>query len=115
MAKYSGTYSGEFNDVYNTIKNGILGSSFSASLEDEECFEMDGVHIGILVFERYSYSGNNRLSLNVTIAEANHVVKIVGVSAGGSQGVIFKFNTFGEHSFLDKLIEILDKFPKYNE
>ena len=30
------------------------------------------------------------------------------ITAGGSQAVFFKLNTFGEEAFLDKLIELLD-------
>jgi hypothetical protein len=30
-----------------------------------------------------------------------------GITSGGSQAVLFKFNTLGEEAFLDKLSELL--------
>ena len=37
------------------------------------------------------------------------IVVVAAMSSGGSNGVFFKFNTWGEDAFLDKLIEALDK------
>ena len=35
-------------------------------------------------------------------------VQLSAITAGGSQAVFFKINTWGEEAFLDKLIELLD-------
>ena len=60
------------------------------------------------VFERYSYFGGNRLSLNLTLFQAgNGPVQLSAITAGGSEAVFFKVNTIGEEAFLDKLEEIL--------
>ena len=107
MAKYKVSLSGNFDSIYNKIKKGILEGSLSASLEDEEIIRSEHMNIGILVFERYSYSGGNRLSLNVTIIEQNHSIQIIGISSGGSNGLFMKFNTLGEEAFLDKLKELI--------
>ena len=59
-------------------------------------------------FERYSYFGGNRLSLNLTLFQAgNGPVQLSAITAGGSEAVFFKVNTIGEEAFLDKLEEIL--------
>ena len=34
-------------------------------------------------------------------------IHLSAITSGGSRGVVFKFNTFGEEAFLDKLKEIL--------
>lgn len=39
---------------------------------------------------------------------AEEPVHLSAITAGGSQAVFFKLNTFGEEAFLDKLIELLD-------
>lgn len=109
MAKCIYQVQGDFQYICDKIKKGIIEGSFSASLEDEEYLEVDGTKIGIIVFERYSYTGKNRLSLSVTIIENNQQVKVIGMSSGGSQGMIFKINTFGENAFLDKLNEIMER------
>ena len=61
------------------------------------------------VFERYSWSGGNRLSLSVTLFQADgSPVRLSAITAGGSQAVFLKFNTLGEEAFLDRLREVLD-------
>mgnify|MGYP000323321732 CR=1 FL=1 len=63
----------------------------------------------VRIFERYSYTGGNRVSLNITLFQnGEEPVHLSAITAGGSQAVFFKLNTFGEEAFLDKLIELLD-------
>lgn len=109
MAKYKYKTTGNFKKICNYIKKEILNGSISASLEDEEYMTNQDVKIGVLIFERYSYSGGNRLSLNVTIVENHQNIDIIGISSGGSHGLFFKINTWGEDAFLDKLKEALNK------
>ena len=59
------------------------------------------------VFERYSYFGNNRVSLSVTLFENGEEVYLSAVTSGGSQAMFFKINTMGEEAFLDKLRELV--------
>lgn len=110
MAKSKYRLTGDFSKLYHHIKNEILATSTSASLEDEEYLTEGDVHIGILVFERYSYSGGNRLSLQVTIIESHQNIKVIGISSGGSNALFFKVNTFGENAFLDKLEDAIHSF-----
>lgn len=107
MAKYKYHLNGDFQKLYNYLKNEILNTSSSASLEEQEYLSYDNLKIGILVFERYSYTGGNRLSLNVTIVESNGEIDVIGISSGGSQALFFKINTIGEEAFLDKLKDAL--------
>lgn len=112
MAKYKYTMNGSFNYVTDFIKKEILNTSSSASLEDEEYIINDNCRVGIMVFERYSYTGGNRLSLNVTVIDSNNEIQIIGISSGVSNGVIFKVNTWGEDAFLDKLKEAVAKLKR---
>ena len=62
----------------------------------------------VRVFERYSTTGGNRVSLSVTLFQnANEAIQLSAIPAGGSQAMFFKMNTFGEKAFLDKLIDLL--------
>ena len=61
----------------------------------------------VRVFERYSYMGGNRVSLNVTLFGNGDTIQLSAITSGGSQAMFFKINTFGEEAFLDKLREIL--------
>ncbi|MGN1414157.1 MAG: DUF6054 family protein [Anaerovoracaceae bacterium] len=108
MAKLERTLNGDFHEIIRKIEKGILNGSVSASLEDSSDFCGDTARCSVRVFERFSYSGGNRVSLNVTLfQDGNGPIKLSAITAGGSQATFFKINTLGEEAFLDKLREIL--------
>ncbi len=108
MAKYERVLNGNFNEILRRIEDGILNGSVSATLEDQSDFSCGGARCSVRVFERYSYMGNNRVSLSVTLFQADSRIHVSAITSGGSQAVFFKINTFGEEAFLDKLREILE-------
>ncbi len=108
MAKLERTLKGDFNQILNKIGEGILNGSISASLEESSDFHSGNARCSVRVFERYSYTGGNRLSLSVTLFQnGNDAIRLSAITSGGSQGIFFKVNTFGEEAFLDKLKELL--------
>lgn len=108
MAKLERTLTGDFNEILRRIENGILNGSMSATLEESSDFKAGNARCSVLVFERYSMVGGNRVSLNVTLFQGEDgVIHLSAISSGGSQAVVFKMNTFGEEAFLEKLEEIL--------
>ena len=108
MAKLERTLQGDFQAILARIQNGIMQGSVSASLEDASDFSSGSARCSVRVFERYSYMGNNRVSLNVTLFQGpDGVIRLSAITSGGSQAVFFKINTFGEEAFLDKLRELL--------
>ena len=109
MAKLEKTLTEDFDSLLQRIQQGILDGSVSASLEDSCDFSSGGARCSVRVFERYSYAGGNRLSLNVTLFQGagDSQVHLCAVTAGGSQALFFKINTWGEEAFLDKLRELL--------
>ena len=108
MAKIQRTIQGRFDDILHRIEEGILHGSVSASLEDKSDFTDGAARVSVRVFERYSYLGNNRVSLNVTLFQSGDgPVHLSAITSGGSQAIFFKINTFGEEAFLDKLRELL--------
>ena len=107
MAKLEQTLQGNFDEILQRITNGIVNGSMSASLEECSDFFVGSARCSVRVFERYSWIGSNRVSLSVTLFENNGVIRLSAITAGGSQAVFFKMNTFGEEAFLDKLREVL--------
>ena len=108
MAKLERKLSGDFNQLIKKIETGILNGSMSASLEDSSDFYSGDARCSVRVFERYSYAGGNRVSMNVTLFQnGNDEIRLSAITSGGSQAVLFKINTWGEEAFLDKLREIL--------
>lgn len=110
MAKFECTLRGDFDQALDYFHNGILNGSMSASFEDESYFQSAGVRVTVRVYERYSWSGGNRLSMTLTLVGDGEKLYLSGITAGGSQGMIFKFNTFGEEAFLDTLRELAGRW-----
>ena len=108
MAKLERTLSGDFNQLIKKIETGILNGSMSATLEDSSDFYSGDARCSVRVFERYSYAGGNRVSMNVTLFQnGNDEIRLSAITSGESQAVLLKINTWGEEAFLDKLKEIL--------
>lgn len=109
MAKLERTLHQDFTALLLRIEQGILNGSVSASLEDSSDFKTGDARCSVRVFERYSYMGGNRVSLNVTLFQGgkDQPVHLSAITSGGSQALLFKVNTFGEKAFLDKLAELI--------
>ena len=108
MAKYEQSFEGDFDQLLQRIEAGILNGSMSASLEDSSDFSSGESRCSVRVFERYSYAGGIRVSMSVTLFQGSDgVIHLSAITAGGSQALFFKINTWGEEAFLDKLREIL--------
>lgn len=99
---------GTFDAILIRIEQHILQGSISASLEDSSDFVSGDARCSVRVFERYSYMGNNRVSMSVTLFQnGDGPIQLSAITSGGSQALFFKINTFGESAFLEKLEEIL--------
>lgn len=107
MAKMERMLVGDFDGWLAKIEEGILNGSMSASLEDASDFGEGDARCSVRVFERYSFTGDNRVSMNVTLFQNGGVIWMSAITSGGSQGVFVKMNTLGEEAFLDKLRGIL--------
>ncbi len=108
MAKLEKTVTGEFGENLEKIESGIMSGSISATLEDKSDFVCGNNKCSVRVFERYSYTGGNRLSLNVTLFQSDDKkIHLSAITSGGSNAVFFKFNKFGERAFLDELEKII--------
>lgn len=112
MAKYVKSFRGNYSHFVEYVENEVISGSMSASIEDRHVEHIQGVTCTVLVFERYSYTGSNRVSMNLTILGDQEEIKIIAITAGGSQGTFFKINTWGESSFLDTLIKPVEAYIK---
>ncbi len=111
MAKLERTLYCDFDELLNAIEDGILNGSVSASLEESSDFINGEARCSVRVFERYSYAGGNRVSLSVTLFQnGDNPVNLSAITAGGSQAVFFKLNTWGEEAFLETLSELLRRW-----
>ncbi|HOB19772.1 MAG TPA: DUF6054 family protein [Candidatus Atribacteria bacterium] len=100
MAKYERRLKGNFDELLNWIHKRITEGSISASYEDGSDVRSEQMRLAVRVYERYSWVGGNRVSLNVTLFGTGQDLFISAITSGGSQAVFFKINTLGEESFL---------------
>ena len=100
-------YDTDFDELLGRIEQGILNGSVSATLEAGSDFRGADSRCSVRVFERYSYAGGNRLSMNITLYQTGDEIHLSAITAGGSQALFWKVNTWGEEAFLRKLEELL--------
>lgn len=101
MAKYERRFQGDFDSALSVLHDGILSGSMSATYEDGSNYTGGDVRCAVRVYERYSYIGKNRVSLNLTLLGHGTDLFLTAITSGGSQAVFFKINTWGEEAFLD--------------
>jgi len=108
MAEINRILSGDFDEILDRIESGIMSGSVSATCEGSNDWDEDGARCSVRVFERFSFIGGNRLSMTVVLFQARGgPVRLTAVTAGGSQALFFKINTFGEEAFMGALEELL--------
>lgn len=111
MAKFECKLCGNIQEILKTIDAEICGGSATASFEDGSDFITDSGKCFVRVYERFSATGGNRVSLNITLFEtAYNEIFMSAVTSGGSQAVFFKIMTVGEETFLDAAIEAVERF-----
>ena len=108
MAKLECDLTGDFDRVLSRLEDGVLNGSVSASLEDSSDFTVGGTRVAVRMFERYSWTGSNRVAMSLTLAGDGSRLHLTAITAGGSQAMFFKINTWGEEAFLDTLEKALD-------
>ena len=108
MAKLERDLTGSFDRLLDYLHDGVLNGSSSASWEDSSDYHNGSFRVAVRVYERYSFMGGNRVSLNLTLVGNGPHLFLSAITSGGSQAMLFKINTLGEGAFLDKVEELLD-------
>ena len=107
MAKYERAFSGDFDSTLSQLEQAVLDGSASASYEDGSDYRSGDFRCAVRVYERYSWSGGNRVSMSMTLAGRGQDLFLSAITSGGSQAMFFKVNTWGEEAFLDTLLDVL--------
>ena len=103
MAILKRTYKGDFDALLVKVKNAVLDGSASATLEHGVDYRTPTGRCSVMVFERYSYMGGNRVSMSVTLFQSGEDIELCAITSGGSQALFWKVNTLGEEAFLETL------------
>ena len=83
MAKFTHVIHGNFDRILKTIEQGVLDASVSATLEDSWDVREGDSRCAVRVFERYSYAGGNRVSMNVTLVQSGGPIRLCAITSGG--------------------------------
>lgn len=110
MAKYEAELRGNFYEILESVNDAVMSNSASATLEEKSDFNTENATCAVRVYERFSYSGSNRVSMNITLLKSDERIFITVITSGGSQGMFLKFNTFGESAFLDTVIATIERY-----
>ena len=109
MAKYERAFTGDFDTVLEKLHDGVLNGSASASYEDGSDYCAGDFRCAVRVYERYSWTGGNRVSMDLTLVGRGRELFLSAITSGGSQAMFFKVNTFGEEAFLDTIRKTADR------
>jgi len=112
MAKYESRLTGNFDELLNLINHGVLKGSISATYEDGSDYSNSGVRCAVRVYERHSMAKGSRVSMSITLVGAGEELFVTVITAGGSSAMFFKINTIGEHTFLNKVIDIIEGYKR---
>lgn len=110
MAKYVKNFLGNYDHFIQYLEKEIINGSLTASLEEKEEFTFPQGKGVVMAFERYSYTGGNRVSLTMTIMGYDNHIHLIATSTGGSTASFFKINTWSEEAFLEKVKTAIDQY-----
>ena len=110
MAKFEREFMANFDEFLSFVEKRGANLGVSSTIEDSTNFVIDDTKVAIRTFERYSYIGQNRLSLYVTIVGSKDRIHLSAITAGGSQAIFLKVNTWGEESLLKDFKSAVDKY-----
>lgn len=108
VAKYERTVNGDFDEILERLGEAVIEGSASSSYEDGSDFVQGDFRCAVRVYERYSWTGGNRCSMNLTLAGSNGTYFLSVITSGGSQGTFMKINTFGEEAFLETILDVAE-------
>ncbi len=112
MAIYEADVTGTFEEVLTFLSTTIVNGSSTCSLEESTEFQVGDTKVAIHAYERYGWLGDNRVSLHLTVVSDMDATHVTVISTGGSQGMIFKFNTISEDNFLRTVVPAIQEIEK---
>lgn len=102
MAKFEHVFTGEHKEVVAFIEETLISAKLSCVLEAASDYHTDDVDVAVRVYERYSFTGGNRLSISITVVSNKDKTYLTAITSGGSQAVFYKINRIGENRLLSQ-------------
>ena len=108
MAKFECVFpSGySFNDILQYFHTHLTKNHGECTGSSD--YSSERARVAVRVYERYSWSGGNRVSMSMTLVGRGRDLFLTAITSGGSQAMFFKVNTWGEEAFLDTIQAVAD-------
>jgi hypothetical protein len=110
MARYEQALHGDVDSLIAYLDRAIPAGSITAKLEDHGDHRLGDARMVVRVYERYSAMGGNRVSLCISVLAVGGEMSISAITAGGSQAMFWKLNTFGESAFLQRAVDAINGY-----
>lgn len=110
MAHFEQELHGDVDAFVAHLDRAIPTGSVTAKLEHAADHRIGDARMVVRVYERYSAMGGNRVSLCISVLAVEDRMSVSAVTAGGSQAMFLKLNTFGESAFLDRAVAAIRSF-----
>jgi hypothetical protein len=108
MARYEVALTGDVDRFVAHIDGTIVSGSMTAKFEDGSDHRLGDARMVVRVYERYSATGSNRVSLSISLLSVGDDITVSAITSGGSTAAFWKINTLGEESFLAKAVEAIE-------
>ena len=82
MAKYEKRLKGNFNEFLRWVDRDIMRGNASISYEDGSDVTIANTRVAVRVYERYSMTGSNRVSLNLTLVGVGEDLFVTAITSG---------------------------------
>lgn len=111
MALFQYQLTGELESFLTWVDQKITSGSRTATLEDVGYESIGDAKLAVRVYERYSLTGSNRVSLTLSVLAWGNQLSVIAATSGGSAAVLFKLNTMGEDAFIEKARDAVAGYP----
>lgn len=96
------------DEVFRYFRDGILAGSQSVTDGGGSVYETEGARFIVRVFERFSLTDRDLVSLSLLLADLGD--GRIGSQGSPRRGRLEKLWTYGEEAFLKKLTKLADGF-----
>lgn len=95
MAILERTLTGDFTTILTEL-DAVVKQSVSATLEGSSDFNFSTGRCAVRVYERYSAICNGRVTMSLTLLEADGQIRLSAITSGGSQPCFSKLTHWGQ-------------------
>jgi hypothetical protein len=99
---------GKITEIVKYLKSGIEESGITNELVHSITRGTSDYKVYLLIFEKWYYRTGSRASLTVMVSENEENIIVDAISAGGGQGLVFRFSWGAEENFVGVVRDLLE-------